>query len=85
MEKEKFELLKQNANFIQVVPDSQYYDMLEQILESIRLLNKYYILELIQSDKTDYWILLEKPPISIKEIIKGIENTIEKGYKLTKK
>lgn len=70
---------KSNINFHQVVPDSHYYDELTQILLSLNYLLLDY--QLKEEPGSDF---VQWPPISIEYMIKGIENTIERGYKLVK-
>lgn len=66
------------ANYMQVIPDSQGYSALEQILESLKYLSWGYEVKPVPEEG----IHINWPPISIEYMIKGIENTIAADYQL---
>lgn len=62
-----------NVNYINVIPDSQFYTNLDMIKHSLEIMQLYYTPN--NNIKDDF---------SFAHMIKGIENTVERGYDLKK-
>ncbi len=72
--------LRIGSNFIQEIPDSQFYTNLEQVLHSLEIMRVHYQ----PKEKPPNSHYIQYPPIDFKYLMKGLENSIRQGYDLKK-
>ena len=63
---------------LKVIKNSQMYTDLEMIKNSLEIMKNFYKV----IDKPDDKIYVNFPPITFEYMLIGIQNTIDKGYKI---
>ena len=71
-------------DFMQVVPNSQFYESLDQILFNLERLKHEQTQTPGQLHQTGGLVWVSNPdPVTLDEIIIGVRNTINRGYEMT--
>lgn len=75
------------VNYMQVIKDSQFYTEIDMIITLLKHI-RHYLSDEVKKNFVDEngitHIELQSPKSRLDYIIKGLENTKEQGYKITK-
>lgn len=71
-----------NINYLHVVPDSQSYDDIDQIITSLKYAMACYKLK--NEPKLKNGAYSSWPIVSLEHILRGLENTRDKGLNIKK-
>jgi hypothetical protein len=79
--------MNKNLDFMQTIPDSQFYTDLDMILYNLELLKQEQENKNKGPVTTEIWgiqyvVLPNSDPITLDSIIVGMKNTIQRGYKM---